>query len=68
LQFGTYVSSGVTAASTTSPTVQTITLVRAKAITVTTLASQIAQLGQNTPFLFETPAESIKRCLINSAS
>lgn len=58
LQFGTYVSSGFTIASTTKPTTQTITLVRAPAITDTTLAAQNALLGQNTPFLFETPAES----------
>ncbi|HTC83818.1 MAG TPA: autotransporter outer membrane beta-barrel domain-containing protein [Rhizomicrobium sp.] len=58
VQFGTYVSSGFTAASTASPTSQTITLIRAPVITDTTLAGQNAQLGQNTPFLFETPAES----------
>jgi len=58
MQFGTYVSSGFTAASTASPTAQTITLIRAPAITDTTLAQQNAVLGQNTPFLFETPAES----------
>jgi len=58
LQFGTYVSSGFSAASTTSPTAQTITLIRAPSITDTTLAGQNAQLGQNTPFLFETPTES----------
>jgi hypothetical protein len=58
LQFGTYISSGFTAASTASPTAQTITLIRAPVITDTTLAAQNAQLGQNTPFLFETPTES----------
>ena len=58
LQFGTYVSSGFTTASTASPTAQTITLIRAPAITDGTLAAQNAVLGQNTPFLFETPAES----------
>ena len=58
LQFGTYISSGFTAASTASPTTQTITLIRAPVITDTTIAAQNALLGQNTPFLFETPAES----------
>jgi Autotransporter beta-domain len=59
LQFGTYISSGFTAASTTSPTVQNITLIRAvNGINDTTLANQNALLGQNTPFLFETPTES----------
>ena len=58
LQFGTYVSSGFTTASTVTPSAQTITLVRAPVITDTTLAAQNAQLGQNTPFLFETPTES----------
>ena len=58
LQFGTYISSGFTAASTTNPTAQTITLIRAPVITDTTIANQNALLGQNTPFLFETPAES----------
>lgn len=58
LQFGTYISSGFTAASTKNPTTQTITLVRAPVITDTTLPAQNAQLGLNTPFLFETPTES----------
>jgi hypothetical protein len=58
LVFGTYISSGFTAASTASPTTQTITLIRAPVITDTTIANQNALLGQNTPFLFETPAES----------
>jgi Autotransporter beta-domain len=57
LEFGTYISSGFTAASTANPTVQTITLIRAPVITDTTIANQNALLGQNTPFLFETPAE-----------
>ena len=56
LQFGTYVSSGFTAASVATPTQQTITLLRAPTITDTTLAAQNAQLAQNTPFLFETPS------------
>jgi hypothetical protein len=60
LQFGTYISSGFTAASTTSPTAQTITLIRSPVIndTAGSLAAQNALLGQNTPFLFETPGES----------
>jgi Autotransporter beta-domain len=65
LQFGSYISSGFTAASTNfvagsspGPTAQTITLIRAPVITDTTIANQNALLGQNTPFLFETPAES----------
>jgi len=58
LQFGTYISSGFSAASTANPTTQTITLIRAPVITDTTLAQQNAQLGLNTPFLFETPTES----------
>jgi hypothetical protein len=58
LQFGSYISSGFTAASAAKPAVQNITLIRAPIITDTTLAGQNATLGQNTPFLFETPAES----------
>ena len=58
LQFGTFISSGFTAASVANPTVQTVTLIRAATIIDTTLADQNARLGQNTPFLFETPAES----------
>jgi Autotransporter beta-domain len=60
LQFGTYISSGFTAASTANPTAQTITLIRAPVIndTASSLAIQNAQLGLNTPFLFETPTES----------
>ena len=56
LQFGTYISSGFTAASVATPTAQTITLLRAPTITDTTLANQNALLAQNTPFLFETPS------------
>jgi len=69
LQFGTYIasssSSGITTASTNfvagsspGPTVQTVTLISAPVIVDTTIATQNAVLGQNTPFLFETPAES----------
>ncbi|MCU1386500.1 MAG: hypothetical protein JWL71_5197, partial [Acidobacteria bacterium] len=56
LQFGTYISSGFTAASVAAPTEQTITLLRAPTITDTTLTGQNALLAQNTPFLFETPS------------
>ncbi|MEO8300189.1 MAG: autotransporter outer membrane beta-barrel domain-containing protein, partial [Rhizomicrobium sp.] len=58
LQFGSYISSGFTAASAAAPTTQNIALIRAPVIIDTTLAGQNAVLGQNTPFLFETPAES----------
>lgn len=58
LQFGTFISSGFTAESVAAPTAQTVTLIRAPVITDTTLAEQNAILGQNTPFLFESPAES----------
>jgi hypothetical protein len=60
LQFGTFISSGFTEASTTNPTTQTITLIRAPVIndTASSLALQNAALGLNTPFLFETPTES----------
>ncbi|HUE63609.1 MAG TPA: autotransporter outer membrane beta-barrel domain-containing protein [Rhizomicrobium sp.] len=60
LQFGTYISSGFTVANTTSPAVQTITLIRAPVIndTASSLALQNSLLGLNTPFLFETPTES----------
>src|SRR5262249_29550985 len=53
-----YISSGFTAATAASPTVQSITLIRAPVITDTTIADQNANLGQNTPFLFESPSES----------
>jgi hypothetical protein len=61
LQFGSYISSGFTAAATAAPSVQNITLISAvHGITdsVSSIATQNALLGQNTPFLFETPAES----------
>lgn len=58
LQFGTFISSGFTAASVANPTVQSVTLIRAPVIVDNSLADQNALLGQNTPFLFETPAES----------
>ena len=58
LQFGTFISSGFTAASVANPSVQSVTLIRAPVIVDNSLADQNAKLGQNTPFLFETPAES----------
>jgi hypothetical protein len=58
IQFGTYISSGFTTASTETPNAAGITLIRAPVITDTTLAQQNAQLGQNTPFLFESPASA----------
>jgi hypothetical protein len=60
LQFGTYISSGFTQASTANPTAQTITLIRAPVIndSAASLALQNSALGLNTPFLFETPTES----------
>ena len=58
LQFGTYVSAGTNAAAVAAPSEQTITLVRATTLTDTTLADQNALLGQNTPFLFESPTGS----------
>ena len=60
LQFGTYISSGFTAAAVASPTAQTITLIQTPLgqLTDLTLTQQSAQLGQNTPFLFESPASA----------
>ena len=60
LQFGTYISSGFSVATTQNPATETITLVRAPVITdsAASLSLQNAALGLNTPFLFETPTES----------
>ena len=60
LDFGSFISSGFTAASTANPTVQTITLIRTPLgqITDTSLAQQNATLSQNIPFLFESPTEA----------
>jgi hypothetical protein len=58
LVFGTYVTAGNTANAVANPSEQTITLVRATTLTDTTLADQNALLGQNTPFLFESPTGS----------
>ena len=62
LQFGTFISSGTSAASVNSPTPQTITLISAPAgnlnISSTTLAVDNAALVPNIPFLFESPTEA----------
>jgi hypothetical protein len=59
LQFGSFVSSGYTAASTATPTPQKITLISsANVINDTSLAAQNGVLRQNTPFLFEDPNEA----------
>ncbi|OJU10451.1 MAG: hypothetical protein BGN85_12710 [Alphaproteobacteria bacterium 64-11] len=58
LQFGSFVSSGNTAASTASPTPQKITLISATQLIDNDLAAQNATLRQNTPFLFEDPNEA----------
>ncbi len=54
LAFGTYIA----ATDPTAPTAQTITLLQAPVINDTTLATQNTLLGQNTPFLFESPASA----------
>ena len=59
LQFGSYISAS--RGTVTAPVEQTITLIRSpNAITddPASLATQNAQLGQQTPFLFESPAGS----------
>jgi hypothetical protein len=53
LQFGGFVSSGFTAASTNNPTAQNIILLNAPTITATGLAAQNRALALNTPFLFQ---------------
>ena len=62
IQFGTFISSGTTAASVNTPTSQTITLISAPNgnlnISATTLANDNAKLAQNIPFLFESPNEA----------
>lgn len=60
LQFGSFVASGTTAASTASPSPQIVTLISAAAggLTDNNLASQNATLSQNIPFLFEDPRET----------
>ncbi|MES2295188.1 MAG: autotransporter outer membrane beta-barrel domain-containing protein [Pseudomonadota bacterium] len=59
LRLGSFISSGTTAASTSSPTRQVVTLISAPtAIIDTTLAQQNASLSQNIPFLFESQADT----------
>ncbi|HWC62732.1 MAG TPA: autotransporter domain-containing protein [Rhizomicrobium sp.] len=58
LQFGSFISSGTTAASTAHPGAQTITLISAPVVNDAGLAQQNAVLAQNLPFLFESPGES----------
>ena len=59
LQFGSFLSSGSTAASLNSPTVQTITLIKTPVLNanqVTVIDAINATLKTQVPFLFESPA------------
>ncbi len=58
LQFGSFISSGTTAASTSAPTKQVITLISAASLTDAGLTNQNTNLSQAIPFLFESPTES----------
>jgi hypothetical protein len=58
LQFGSFISSGTTAASAAHPTAQTITLISAPTVTDAGLINQNINLSQAIPFLFESPTES----------
>jgi hypothetical protein len=58
LQFGSFVVSGNSAASTANPSAQVITLISAGTLNDTNLATQNANLSQNIPFLFEDPRET----------
>jgi hypothetical protein len=59
LQFGSFVSSGTTAASTKAPTKQVITLISATGgVSDLGLATQNTNLSQAIPFLFESPNEA----------
>ena len=59
LQFGSFVSSGTTAASTSAPTKQVITLISAAGgLSDAGLATQNVNLSQVIPFLFESPNEA----------
>lgn len=59
LRLGSFISSGTTAASTSSPTRQNIVLVSSStAINDTTLAQQNASLSQVIPFLFESQTDT----------
>ena len=62
LQFGSFVSSGTTLASVTSPTTQNLVLINAPVITIdaTTLAQQNQVLSQNLPFLFQPDTDPLK--------
>jgi hypothetical protein len=60
INFGSFISSGTTAATITHPTAQVITLISAPLITVdpNTLTTDNQLLVQNIPFLFESPLEA----------
>jgi hypothetical protein len=59
LKLGGFISSGTTAASTSAPTRQVVTLISSStAINDTTLAQQNANLSQNIPFLFESQTDT----------
>ncbi len=58
LQFGSFISSGSTAASAAAPTAQVITLISAPTVIDAGLANQNTSLAQAIPFLFESPLES----------
>ena len=62
LQFGTFISSGTSAATVYNPVPQAITLISAPAgnlnVSATTLAVDNAALIPNIPFLFESPTEA----------
>ncbi|HEY2835012.1 MAG TPA: autotransporter outer membrane beta-barrel domain-containing protein [Rhizomicrobium sp.] len=60
LRLGSFISSGNTAASTASPTRQSIVLISSQtAINDTTLGQQNAALAQNVPFLFESQTDTV---------
>jgi hypothetical protein len=58
LQFGSFISSGTTAASTGKPTKQVITLISAPSIIDAGITNQNISLSKAIPFLFESPTES----------
>jgi Autotransporter beta-domain len=59
IRLGGFISSGTTAASTSSPTRQVVTLISSPTvIDDTTLAQQNATLSQTIPFLFESQADT----------
>ncbi len=53
LQFGSFVSSGTTLATVTSPTTQHLVLISAPTVIDNGLADQNARLSENLPFLFQ---------------